>query len=333
MRVTKVCMAVIIVVVVMLLFPTSCSKTGYTIIQTTADSASQIIMATDELDVSYEFDQAINEALLATTVSKIASGDTVSGTGAVLYNTIANVIIDTSHITDSALIRLTYYGKNADQTKGRSGDVTLQFARDNNGKIIQWKTPGAAINITFTQYEVVVLATNKSLWLNGTATITNLRGGLLKTASNVALATGDSLQDKVNANIVFTYNDNTNVIQTWTWNINQLRMFNVQNALLTSTIRGDTVMSNTNGISTWGTTRFGYAFYTQVITPVVQTISPLYLLSNPLSGQKAIHGIPEPLTIYYGVDNLGNQVLTGAPYGYKMMWIHNGGQATCVVSY
>ena len=170
------------------------------------------------------------------------------------------------------------------------------------------------------------------MWLNGTATITNTSGGLLKTAANIALLPGDSLKDKLNGTVIFTYNDNAAVIQTYTWAIAQTRVFTLQNSLLTSTITGDSTLNNATGVSTVGTTRFGAFFYTQIATPVVQTISSSFILSNPLSGEKTIHGIPEPLTIDYGVDSHGNPTQV-TPYGYKLSWIANGGQATLVEGY
>ncbi len=332
MRIHKICLALFVVPLLLLLLPTSCSKTEYTIIKTTADSATQIITSGDEMNINYEFDQGVNEALLATSLSRIAGGDSLAGS-VDLFGTISQVTIDTSHINDSAQIRLSYFGKNADQTKGRTGDITVHFTRDNNGKIIPWKTPGATITLTFTQYEVVILANNKSLWMNGTATITNLSGGLLKKPASISLHSTDSLQDRVKGNITFTYNDNVTLIQTWTWNMYQLRTFNMPTTTLTSTIIGDTTVNTSTGVSTSGTTRFGYVFYTQILSPVVQSISSSYLLSNPLSGEKAIHGIQEPMQVDYGVDANGNAVLSGTPYGYKISWIGNGGQAVTVVKY
>ena len=330
MRISKLFLALFTLPVVMLILPSSCSKTGYTIINTTADSASQIITANDELNINYELDQVINESLLATTQCYLTSGDTVA---LGLNTTISGAIIDTSYINDSSLITVTYYGKNGQQTKGRTGTVTINFVRDNNGKIIPWGKPGATININFYQYEVIVLATNVSVWMNGSATVTNTSGGLLMRPGNITLPGSDSLQDKVDANIIFTYNDNTSLIQTWTWLMTQTRVFNFQNSLLTSTIRGDSTVGTLTGIATSGTTRLSIGFNTQITIPVVQTMSPGLILSNPLSGEKVIHGIPEPVTIDYGFNSNGTPAQNSSPYGYKMTWIHNGGQAVTIVPY
>jgi hypothetical protein len=333
MRIRKTFFLLLMLPEVMFMLPTSCSKTGYTVTNYTADSATQIITANDELNINYEMDQVINEAISSTTLSVIASGDTMNPGQSPIQNTfLSGAIIDTSQLADSALIRIQYFGKNVPQTKGRTGIVTIQLARDGTGKIIPWKTPGAVMNITFEQYEVIVLATNVSLWINGTATVTNISGGQLTTPSKMILPAGDSLQDRVSSNFSFTYNDNTGVIVTYGWNIAQTRSFSFQNSVLTSVIRGDSSVNGINGISTTGTTRFGNVFYTPVTAAIVQSISSSYILSEPLSGTKVINGIPEPITINYGVNSSGVAVQSN-PYGYKMTWTHNGGQATSVVSY
>jgi len=318
----------------LLMLPTSCSKTGYTVTNYTADSATQIIMANDELNINYEFDQAVNEAISVTTLSVIASGDTMDpGTSPVEHTFLSGAIIDTTHLADSGIIWIQYFGKNVPQTKGRTGYVIIQLGRDGNGKIIPWKTPGAVMNITFVQYEVIVLATNVSLWMNGTATVTNVSGGQLTFPSKMNLPAGDSLQDKVSSNFAFTYNDNTGVIVTYGWSIAQTRTFSFQNSVLTATIRGDSTAGSAAGVSTTGTTRFGNVFYTQITKAIVQSIPSNYILSEPLSGEKLIQGIPEPITVDYGVNSSGSIVQSGTPYGYKITWTHNGGQAVSVISY
>jgi hypothetical protein len=334
MRISKLYLLILIIpLVVAGLSISSCSKTGYSISSYTADSATQIIISHDELNVNYEFDQVVNEALLGTAISSIAGGDNTGlATGNVMYGTISGAIIDTSHIADSALIHITYYGKDADGTKGRTGIVTMQLSRDGAGKVIPWKTPGATMTITLEQYEVILLSNNTSVWMNGTAHLTNMTGGLLKQPANTVFPPGDSLRDMVNGNINFTYNDNLAVIVTYSWNINQVRMFNIQNSVFTSTIRGDSIINNVNGISTSGMTRSGDIFSTQITTPVVQSVSSAFILSQPLSGQKLINGVTEPIKVDYGVNRSGNPA-PAAPYGYKITWTHSGGEATSVVSY
>jgi hypothetical protein len=169
--------------------------------------------------------------------------------------------------------------------------------------------------------------------LNGTGTITNISGGILKDAANLTLAPGDSLIDKVSAQLAFTYNDNTNIIQTWTWHFDQHRSFALTGSIIFSSIKGNTTMNNFNNISTSGTTRSGENFYTGITQPVLQNISGLFILSQPLSGEKAIHGIPEPIDAIYGVDEQGNTAVSNNPYGYKIIWINNGGQAQAIVGY
>src|SRR6185436_8290223 len=182
-----------------------CKKeTGYTVELTTDDTDTQTIIARDELHVSYEFDQAVNEALLASSISRIVSGDTAAfPTGNIIFSTISHAVIDTTQ-SSTGIIKLTYYGKNADNTKGRTGEITIKHALE-NGTVIPWRTKGAEATITFDQYEVVNLDTsNRQLWINGTCTVTNVSGGLLKKAPGITLQQGDSLVDKVSAQLIFS---------------------------------------------------------------------------------------------------------------------------------
>ncbi|MEP7171504.1 MAG: hypothetical protein ABI855_19190, partial [Bacteroidota bacterium] len=149
MKVKKIFFSCLTGIILTVLLFTACEKkTGYTVELTTDDSQTQAIIARDELQVSYEFDQAVNEALFATTISRIASGDTAAfPAGNVLYSTLSHVVIDTAQ-SNTGTIKMTYYGKNADNTKGRTGYMEIKLAIDNNGKVIPWKTQGAIATIT-----------------------------------------------------------------------------------------------------------------------------------------------------------------------------------------
>jgi hypothetical protein len=291
-----------------LLFAACEKKTGYTITKTTDDTETQSIVAADELNVNYEFDQAINEVLLASTISRIVSGDTSAfPPGNVLYSTLSHAVIDTSQ-SASGIVNITFFGKNADDTKGRTGKIQIKLPVD-NGHVIPWKTKGVIATLTFDQFEILVLATNRQLWQSGTCSITNISGGLLKKAKDLALLPGDSLIDKLSGQITFTYNDNIAVIQTWDWHFNQLRSFSLSDTTVIASISNTTI-------------------------PIIQSISGLFILSNPISGSKAINGIKEPILIIYGVNEQGSIVTEGDPYGYKIVWNNSAGERTqTVVSY
>ena len=149
---------------------------------------------------------------------------------------------------------------------------------------------------------------------------------MLKNIANSILVPGDSLVDKIRAQIDFTYNDNTTVLQTWTWNFNQLRTFKSNNAVVTAIIKGDTIINSTNNVTTWGATRSGLNFYTSTTTPLLYNVSGSNFLYDPLTGTKNIKGITEPIIVTCGVDEQGNLINTGNPYGYKFKWINSGGQ-------
>lgn len=308
-----------------LLFASCEKKTGYTIELTSDSTQTQSIIAADELNVSYEFDQAVNEALLATTVSRIASGDTASfPPGNVLYTTLSKVSIDTNE-SNIGLIKMRYAGINADNTKSRTDSIKIKLAVE-NGKVIPWKTQGATATISFINYEVNNIITNKQLRINGACKITNVTGGLLKKATDLKLQPGDSLVDKLSANLTFTYNDNIALIKTWTWNLNQQRSFVLNDTIISASVTGDTIVNSLENVSTMGINRFEENFYTDVTTPVLQNISGLFLLSDPLSGSKAINGIPKPILIIYGVTEQGSIENNDNPYGYKIVWTNSSGE-------
>ena len=305
---------------------TSCKKThDYTLVNTTDDTSAQTIIASDESEINNEFDQAVNDALTATAISSTTSGDSA---GVNLFE-ISGAVIDSSQ-SNTGIIKINYYNKTADNKKARLGEVKIQHAIA-NGKVIPWKTKGARATITFTNYEVFFLnISNKTLSLNGTSVIENISGGLLK---NIKSAPGDSLIDKVSAQLAFTYNDNTSSIQSWTWNFNQRRVFSLQDTIVTASIQGDTAINNINNVSTWGMTRSGQNFYTGTTTPVLQNLSGVSVLTNPLKGRKIIFGIKEPITVTYGVDQQGTSVSTGNPYGYIITWLSGSQPKQAVVKY
>ncbi len=299
----------------------SCKKrTEIILVNTTDDIATQTIIASDEFEVNYELDQTTNEAILASSISTVTSGVTdTSNSSDILFTAIPDAVIDTNKI-DKGIITITYYGKNLDKTRARTGSIEIRHTLS-SGKVVPWTTKEASMTLKYNQYEVVFLkVNNKSIVLDGTCTITNISGGLLKT-----LLPGDSLVDKVNAKLAFTNNDNNTVLQQWIWNFSRHQVFKLNGTTIKAKLTGDTTINNITNVSTWGITRSNQPFCTSIITPVFQNISGSSSLYVPLSGIKNIREIKEPIEVTYGVDQNGNFVGGQNPYGYKFKWVDESG--------
>lgn len=307
-------------------FITGCTKVETTKTYTVTDTTAQTTIAADELTVNNEFDQATDDAV------------------AVLCNpqsAIAGALVDTS-LLSSGIIEIDYYGKESNVSKSRTGSDSI-YENTVNGHIVPWKTAGASATMKFgtvnlpyyevmflTNGEVPFLTSNASItFISGSATLTNIYGGSLQSLKSP----GDSLVEHIEATFSFTYNDNTSQIQSFTWQINQVRVFTKSDTAVYTTTRGDTTINGYSHISTWGTTRLGSAFYTTISTYLIQNISNPYLSYNPLSGSKTIEGIPEPILCLYGVNSQGSIQANGTPYGFYISWINNTIHATSVVPY
>jgi hypothetical protein len=313
-------------IVLLLVLFTACKKrTEFTYTNTTDDTADQTIIAGDEYEVNYEFDQVLNEVVRASCISSTTSGAAGSTIADILYTLIPDAVIDTNKI-NKGIITLTYYGKTPDKTKARSGIIEIRHTLA-SGKVVPWKTPGAKVKIIFKQFEVIFLdIINKSIVLNDTCTITNLRGGLLNT-----LSPSDSVVDKVDAKLLYTNNDNATVLVQWAWNFSKHRVFRLNDTTISVTITGDTTINNVSNVSTWGTTRSDQPFCASITTALVQNVSGSSFLYSPLRGVENIRMIKEPITLTYGVDQSGYPVSTGKAYGYKFKWINAGGIASGTV--
>jgi hypothetical protein len=313
------------ILLLLVLFAACKKRTEISYTNTTDDTADQTIIAGDEFEVNYEFDQAINEAVQASCISSTTSGTSTSTNPEILFTQIPDAVIDTNKI-NKGIITITYYGKTPDKTKARSGTLEIRHTLA-SGKVVPWKTPGAKVRIIFKQFEVIFLDfVNKSIVLNDTCTITNLKGGLLKT-----LSPQDSVVDKVNAKLFFTNNDNATVLVQWIWNFSKHRVFKLNDTTISATITGDTIINNVSNVATWGTTRSDQPFCSSISSPVVQNVSGSSFLYLPIRGVENIRMINEPITLTYGVDQSGLPVSIGKPYGYKFKWINANGIASGTV--
>ncbi|MFY9308042.1 MAG: hypothetical protein WAQ28_03225 [Bacteroidia bacterium] len=265
---------------------------------TTPDPGGQQTQrASDQSNVENESNQAMDEANSAlqevsTTREMMACGMTIDST----YKNIGKLI-------------LNYSGPDCSGTKTRSGSITVQLPYS-GGQITTWSTPGATATLTFNDYKVTYISTNKSLKFNGTHSVKNVNGG-----GWLQLLLGTPIVHKVRANMQISFDDSTSC----SWQFAKVRTYHYMSGQLKASIAGDTVINTYNHIAMWGVNRLGENFKVDVPTPVAYYLAGNTCLYKP-TGEIVLYSDTNHLTITYGVDASGN-VVTGCPYGYKYSWM------------
>jgi hypothetical protein len=124
----------------------------------------------------------------------------------------------------------------------------------------QWKNAGAAVTVTFQNLKITRTSDNKSITINGSQTYTNVSGGLL-----INLASLNNITHSITSNGLTVTFDNGS---QRSWQVAKQRVF-TYNAGVVITTTGTHTDGNTTGIAEWGTNRFGGAFATSVMEPLV----------------------------------------------------------------
>jgi hypothetical protein len=86
---------------------------------------------------------------------------------------------------------------------------------------------------------------------------------------------------------------------------------------ISATVNGDTIMSGKT-IDSWGQTRYGTNFTTQMIQPWVSGTTCGWW--NPTQGNYTSVTDSFTVTALLGVNSSGNQVSSGCAYGFKLNW-------------
>lgn len=294
----------------------SCKKVETTKTYTVTDATAQTAIATDEVTINNEFNEAADDALTVICNRK---------------TTLQGADIDTSQIT-LGVIAIYYDGKEPDGTKTRTGSDSIHLAMV-SGKIVPFGAPGAIASMTLGNinspgYEVQFVTTNTSIRFNGTATLTNVSGGYLQN-----ITPGNSLTVKVRGSLEYTFNDNVANIQYNPVDFNFTRVFTVSGSTIFAAESGDTAINGFTEVSDWGQDALGNNYCASIYSDVVQNITTASLSYNPLSGTKNIENISEPIRCTYGVDSQGNVIENGAPYGFYMSWVDNNASGVKIVPY
>lgn len=300
---------------------TGCKKNDE-ISSLTDETAEQMINASDEARFTSASDEVMDESNdVALTDSRFRGGDFQGIILGLHYP--CNAVIDSS-LKNQGTITVTFNGNNCSNTYSRTGSVTLQLPYDaTTNTVTPWSQAGSVLSITFNDFKITKLTGEKSLTFHGTKYITNVTGGLVDDATDFTTP----IVHHITGMIQITFEDNT----VRTWNIDRNRSFTRANSVTTITVTGNATQNGYSNVSLWGINRKGNDFTVTINTPVVLSSACSY---NAMSGVRMHHKVVRELTITYGVDQNGNVVTSGCPYGYRLNWLDkNGGAHQVVVPY
>jgi hypothetical protein len=259
-----------------------------------------------------------SSSLSATTVVNDVNG-TENVTGLVNVHHLicdATVTYDTSN--NQRVITIVYDGTNCWGNRTRTGTVTISMPVGQH-----WKDQGATATITVDALKITRIRDGKSIVLNGTKTITNVSGGLLKD-----LATLQTITHTITGSLKIDFESGL----SRTWNVSKQRVFTYDNGIVITTT-GTYSDGTDNNIAEWGTNRFGEPFKSLISTPKVIRQDCDFRL---VSGQNTLLLSKGTAVITYGLDANGEP--TGCPgtgtYYFKLVWTGvNGKTYTLIAPY
>jgi hypothetical protein len=285
----------------------------------------------DQSRVSTETDAAFNDVNASMTGQFTVTGSSTGKFGVTVeggnqdtvksYVCDATVTIDT--VDNPRTLTIIYNGANCHLTRTRTGKVVVSWAKG-----VAWHTAGAVVTVNFDSLKITRLGDGKSITLNGTHTYTNVSGGsLLSLTSNSASPITHTI---MSTNMSVTFDNGTQR----TWSVARQRIYGYNNGLVITT-SGLHTSGSIQGISEWGTNRFGNSFTTQIVTPMV--ISLCNSTFQVTSGAVGLTNAAGSTMITFGLDSTG--AATGCPVGsasyyFKLVWTGAAGKTyTFVLPY
>ena len=270
---------------------------------------------TDESQVSTEMDGIALDAATA-----IEFEPSFSGNNGVLGEIICDATVTYNATSDPMTITVTYDGStNCNVGRTRSGSIVLAMAKGT-----EWKTAGSSFTITFNDLKITKTATNKSITITGTHTVTNVSGGLI-----IHLPTEGPITHTITSeNMKVSFDNGT----ARSWNVAKQRVYTYDNGAVL-TITGTHTEGDESGIAEWGTNRLGGSFKTSTVTPVVVKQSCNFRVTGG-SVKHSTEAFSAVAT--FGLNANGESIDcpgTGS-YFYKLVWTgQNGGSLSLILPY
>lgn len=235
---------------------------------------------------------------------------------------ICGATIDDSHQNDAIpTLYINFNGASCgNPARKRSGQVKVELIAGN-----RWGDANSKLRVTHINYKVVfVNLNNHYLVFNGTKYLTNL---VAVDWVNVYLTGTLNTQVRERSYDVTVQFENG---ETESWNCARLTDVNLSYQSATSynysvTVNADTVINGKN-IDSWGTTRYGTNFLTEMIVPWKSGTTCGWL--RPTQGKYRSTTDNFTVTATASVDQNGNVVSGCGAYGYFLEWQYTNGSNT-----
>jgi hypothetical protein len=285
----------------------SCKKNSSDAVDYTTQSSTH---SDDQSRFSNESDAVANDVNLS--MESTAGFGKGEGTQSIICD--ATIVVDT--VSNPRTITITYNGTNCLGNRIRTGVIVISMAQG-----VRWRNPGAQINVTFQNFKVTRISDNKSITINGTQTHTNVSGGLLINLPQLGTITHTITSS--NMSITFDNGAQRN------WQVARQRVFTYNNGIVI-TETGTHTDGSTTGIAEWGTNRFGQAFTTAIVLPIVLRQDCSFRVG---SGKVEHTTAAFNSNVTFGLDSSGNPTgCPGAnPYYMKVVWTGPGGNVHTVL--
>ncbi|MDI9320792.1 MAG: hypothetical protein QM530_10035 [Phycisphaerales bacterium] len=246
----------------------------------------------------------------------------IEAIGSLVTGKITSTLCDATVVFDSTAtsrrITITYDGTTTCHPNfTRSGKVimTIPFS-------VRWKDSAAVVTIAYDGVKIIRVKDGKYFTINGSHTVTNVKGGLLKDLSSL----GSIVHKIESSGMKITFNDGTER----SWQVAKKREFNYSGGVVIST-RGLHSDGTRNDIAEWGINRKGRSFYRAITSPLVvrqdcdfRLVSGATLHSNPAF----------TATVTFGLDATGAATSCpgiGSSYYYKAVWTSVGGSSKTII--
>lgn len=261
----------------------------------------------DDAQVSSEVDAVANDANAAVSSESSMGGRVIAD--------ICDATISADTTGNTRTLTITYNGTNCWGNRTRTGTVVVSMPKG-----MHWKNAGAAVTVDIQHLTITRIRDNKSITINGTKTLTNVTGGLLKDLASLGTITHAISSDGIS----ITFANNTQR----SWKIARQRTFTYNNGIVITTT-GTHTEGSTTGIAEWGTNRAGDAFTSAISQPIVVRQDCNFRV---VSGE-IIHTGAVSATITFGLDATG--LLTTCPltgsYYFKLVWVGALGNSHTII--